>query len=158
MHLQRIYNFLLFHAIILSVLDVNGLYFTRLYYFWDKPINPRPSANCCFFAYFSVLQKKNIKRSPNGMKPSGELIFGMDEIQETWSRRQGSFEEATRQGGAPYPPGRAALPRGRLVASLTSTLSSWIAFVPKKILAKVSFRLIFLFCEHWNRQKNNNLH
>ena len=33
--LQRIYNFLLFHAIILSILDVNGLYFTLLYYFWD---------------------------------------------------------------------------------------------------------------------------
>ena len=33
--LQRIYNFLLFHAIILSVLDDNGLYFTLLYYFWD---------------------------------------------------------------------------------------------------------------------------
>ena len=33
--LQRIYNFILFHAIILSVLDVNGLIFTLLYYFWD---------------------------------------------------------------------------------------------------------------------------
>ena len=27
-----------------------------------------------FFAYFSVSQKRNIKRSPNGMKPSGELF------------------------------------------------------------------------------------
>ena len=26
------------------------------------------------FAYFSVSQKKNIKRSPNGMKPSGTLF------------------------------------------------------------------------------------
>ena len=33
--LQRIYNFLLFHAIILSVLDVYGLYYAILYYFWD---------------------------------------------------------------------------------------------------------------------------
>ena len=33
--LRRIYNFLLFHAIILSVLDVHGLYFTLLHYFWD---------------------------------------------------------------------------------------------------------------------------
>ena len=33
--LQRIYNFLLFHAIILPVLDVYGLYFTLLYHFWD---------------------------------------------------------------------------------------------------------------------------
>ena len=27
--------------------------------------------NCCFFAYFSVSEKQNIKRSPNRMKPSG---------------------------------------------------------------------------------------
>ena len=33
--LQRIYNFLLFHAIILPVLDVYGIYFTLLYHFWD---------------------------------------------------------------------------------------------------------------------------
>ena len=33
--LQRIYNFLLFRAIILPVLDVYGLYFTHLYHFWD---------------------------------------------------------------------------------------------------------------------------
>ena len=33
--LQRIYNFLLFHAIILSVLDVYGLYYALLYYFWN---------------------------------------------------------------------------------------------------------------------------
>ena len=26
-----------------------------------------PAQNCFFFAYFSVSQKKNIKRSPNGM-------------------------------------------------------------------------------------------
>ena len=58
-----------------------------------------------FFAYFSVSKKRNIKHSPNGMKPLGELFFGMEAIQETWSRRQGSFEEATRQGGAPYPLG-----------------------------------------------------
>ena len=27
------------------------------------------------FAYFSVSQKRNIKRSPNGMKPLGELFL-----------------------------------------------------------------------------------
>ena len=30
-----------------------------------------PAQNCCFFAYFRVPKKRNIKRSPNGMKPSG---------------------------------------------------------------------------------------
>ena len=28
-----------------------------------------------FFAYFSVSLKRNIKRNPNGMKPSGELFL-----------------------------------------------------------------------------------
>ena len=37
-----------------------------------------------FFAYFSVSQKKNIKRSPNGMKPSGELF-----LEQSQSRRLG---------------------------------------------------------------------
>ena len=64
-----------------------------------------------FIAYFSVLKKSNIKWSPNGMKPSKQnetfrrVIFGMEATQETWSRRQGSFDEATRQEGVPYPLG-----------------------------------------------------
>ena len=28
-----------------------------------------------FFAYFSISQKRNIKRNPNRMKPSGELFL-----------------------------------------------------------------------------------
>ena len=43
-----------------------------------------PAKNCCFFAYFRVSQKKNIKRSPNGMKPSG-MWFS----EWTWSRGLG---------------------------------------------------------------------
>ena len=30
-----------------------------------------PAQNCCFFACFRVSKKRNIKQSPNGMKPSG---------------------------------------------------------------------------------------
>ena len=37
-----------------------------------------------FFAYFNGSQKRNIKRSPNGMKPSGELF-----LEQTQSRRHG---------------------------------------------------------------------
>ena len=56
-----------------------------------------------FFAYFSVSQKRNIKRNPNGMKPSGEWFFRTNVIQRTWSGRQERSEEATRQGGAHAP-------------------------------------------------------
>ena len=62
--------------------------------------------NCCFFAYFRVSQKKNIKRSPKGMKPSGTWFS-----ERTWSRGLGPYvKKATRKprgrGRAyPRPPG-----------------------------------------------------
>ena len=62
----------------------------------------------------------------------GRVIFGMEAIQETWSRRQGSSEEATRQGGA-HPPGRALHPRGPLVAPLTDFFLLYISIYPKTI-------------------------
>ena len=46
-----------------------------------------------FFAYFSVSQKRNIKRSSNGMKPLGESF-----LEQTQSRRLGvDVKEATRR-------------------------------------------------------------
>ena len=54
-----------------------------------------------FFAYFSVLQKRNIKRNPNGMKPLRGSF-----VEQTQSRRLGvDVKEATRQ-----PRGREARP------------------------------------------------
>ena len=54
-------------------------------------------------------------------------------------------------GGRAYPPGRALLPRGRLVASLTSTPSLLDCVCSKKDpregFVPFGFRLIFLFCE-----------
>ena len=43
--------------------------------FGTNLLTQRPSPDCCFFAYFRVLQKRNIKRSPNGMKPSREIFL-----------------------------------------------------------------------------------
>ena len=60
-----------------------------------------PAQNCCFFAYFSVSKKRNIKRSRNGMKPTGEVIFGREATGKTWSARQERNEGATRQGARP---------------------------------------------------------
>ena len=55
-----------------------------------------------FFAYFSVSQKKNIKRSPNGMKPSGAIF-----LEQTWSRGLGvdvkKSPRRPRGRGAPTP-------------------------------------------------------
>ena len=84
----------------------NGLYYTLLYYFWDYPINRRLSPNCCFFAYFSVSKERNIKRSPNGMEPSG-MWFS----EQTWSRGLGVDVKKSmrrpRGREARLPPGRA---------------------------------------------------
>ena len=55
-----------------------------------------PAQNCCFFAYFRVSQKKNIKRN----ETFGNMIFGMNKIQETWTLRKESHEVVTRVGGA----------------------------------------------------------
>ena len=56
-----------------------------------------PAQNCCFFACFRVSKKRNIKRSPNGMKPSGTWFS-----EWTWSGRLGPYVK--------QPTGR---PRGR---------------------------------------------
>ena len=62
-------------------------------------------AQIVVFLPISVFRRKGISSKRN--ETFGRVIFGTEAIQETWSRRQGSFEVATRQGGAPYPPGRA---------------------------------------------------
>ena len=63
-----------------------------------------PTQIAVFFAYFRVSKKRKIKRSPNGMKPSGTWFS-----QQTWSRRlrvgvkkQG---RKARGRGRAYPPG-----------------------------------------------------
>ena len=60
-----------------------------------------PTQNCCFFAYFSVSKKRNIKRSPNGIKSSGTWFS-----HRTWSRRLGpcSKEQKRRSRGWGAPP------------------------------------------------------
>ena len=56
-----------------------------------------------FFAYFSVSKKRNIKRSPNGMKPLGAIF-----LEQMQTRRLGvDVEQQTRR-----PRGCPARPRG----------------------------------------------
>ena len=62
-----------------------------------------PAQITVFFAHFSVSQKRNIKRSPNGMKPSGTWFS-----HRTWSRRLGPYVKKQRRRprgrGRAYPP------------------------------------------------------
>ena len=84
-----------------------------------------PAHIVVFFAYFSVPQKRNIKRSPNGMKPLGELF-----LERKQSRRLGvDVTEASRwpRGReARLPPWACPHPRGPLVAPLTDFFRLYI--------------------------------
>ena len=82
-----------------------------------------PAQNCCFFAYFRVSQKKNIKRSPNGMKPSGTWF-----LQRTRSRRLGPYVK--QPTGKPRGRGRAYPPRARPPPSWAPCCSTDVLLPP----------------------------
>ena len=89
-----------------------------------------PAQIAVFFAYFSVSQKRNIKRSPNGMKPLGESFWNKrnpGDLEWTSSNQRGGHEA----GGAPTPPGRTLHPRGPLVAPPTYFFLLYIPTYPE---------------------------
>ena len=85
-----------------------------------------PAQIALFFAYFSVSQKKDIKRSPNGIKPSGAWF-----LEQTWSRRLGVGikKEVRRPRGRRVRPH----PRGPLAAPPTYFFLLYIPTYPKTI-------------------------
>ena len=58
-----------------------------------------------FFPCFSVSQKRNIKRSPNGMKPSKKLFLERKQYGRLGVHVRGSMRRARGRGGAPTPLG-----------------------------------------------------
>ena len=62
----------------------------------------------------------------------GRVIFGTNVIQRTWSGREETIKEATRQGGAPAPWARPH-PHGPLVAPLTYFFLLYIPIYPENI-------------------------
>ena len=63
----------------------------------------------------SVFRIKGYQTESKRNETFGSVIFGTNMIRETWSTSQGSFEVATRQGGAPAPlgaPPPSGAPRG----------------------------------------------
>ena len=55
------------------------------------------------FLPISVFAEKEYQTESKRNETFGNLIFGTNMIQRTWSGRQETTEEATRQGGAPAP-------------------------------------------------------
>ena len=84
-----------------------------------------------FFAYFRFSKKRNIKWSPNGMKPSGAIF-----LEQTWSRGLGVEvkKQARRpRAGAPPTGGRAPHPRGLLEHPPTYFFLLYIPMYPENI-------------------------
>ena len=108
-----------------------GFIFHLYIIFGTNLLTGGPAQICCFYAYFSVSRKRNIRRSQNGMKSTGEVIFGRKATQGTWSARQGRYELPTRVGGAP--PGRALHSRGPLEAPPTDFFRLYKSTYPKNI-------------------------
>ena len=79
----------------------------HLYIIFGTNLLTRGPAQIAVFCLFQCFEEKEYQTESKRNETFGRVTFGTEAIQETWSRRQGSFEEATRQGGAPYPPGRA---------------------------------------------------
>ena len=94
----------------------NGIYYALIIIiFGTNLLTEGPVQIAVFFAYFSVSQKRNIKRNPNGMKPSRGSF-----LEQTQSRRLGvDVKEATRR-----PRGRRARPGGRRAPTLVGP--SWL--------------------------------
>ena len=106
--LQRIYNFWLFHAVILSFLDVLQSFYSHcISFFWCSPIDIVSSASWCFLHVFTS-QEINIKRSPNAAKLL-EDFFGA----RGHPVGQGCTWGVPR--GAKHPPGCARKPMHALV-------------------------------------------
>ena len=85
-----------------------------------------------FFCLFQCFTEKEYQTESKRNETFARIIFGTNAIQETWSGRQGSNEEATRQGGVPRGVG-APHPRGPLVATPTYFFRLYILLYPKNI-------------------------
>ena len=81
--LQRIYNFDCSMLLYYLFWMFNG-FIMHFYIIFGTNLLTEGPVQIVVFAYFSVLQKRNIKQSPNGTKPSGELF-----LEQTQSRRLG---------------------------------------------------------------------
>ena len=80
----------------------NGLYYTLLYYFGTNLLTQGP-VQIVVFCLFQCFAEKEYQTESKRNETFGNMIFGTNMTQRTWSGRQETTQEATRQGGAPTP-------------------------------------------------------
>ena len=90
-----------------------------------------PAQNCCFCLFLGFAEKEYQTESKRN-ETIGNVIFGTNVIQRTWSLRKAINEEATRQGGTPNP-WRDLHSRGPLVAPPTYFFLLYIPTYPQTI-------------------------
>ena len=57
-----------------------------------------PAQNCCFFCLFQSFAEKEYQTESKWNETFGNVIFGTNMTQRTWTLRQESNQESTRQG------------------------------------------------------------
>ena len=109
----------------------------------------------CVFSLFLSFTEKEYQTEAKRNKTFIMIFLGPEDTQKTWGGGQNTHEDSTSNRGHPrghaYPPGRALLPRGRLVEFHTSTPSLLDCFQSKKDhregFIPFGLRLVFLFCK-----------
>ena len=89
-----------------------------------------PAQNCCFFCLFQSFAEKEYQTESKRNETFGNVIFGTNVIQRTWTLRQESNQEGTRVEGAPW---ARPLPRGTLGAPPTHSFLLYIHTYPQTI-------------------------
>jgi len=90
-------------------------------------------AQIAVFCLFQCFEGKEYRTESKRNETFGNVIFGTNMIQRTWSLCKAINEEGTRQGGAPTSPRRALHPCGALVAAPTYFLLLYIPIYPGNI-------------------------
>ena len=103
-HLQRIYNFLLFHVVILSFLDVLQSFYSNFIPFFGTNLLTQCLVPVAVFCLFLTSQEINIKQSPNTAKLFVDFLWTRT-LPMGQSSTWGCPEGGTTHQGAPGGPG-----------------------------------------------------
>ena len=82
----------------------NGLYIHFYIIFGTNLLTGGP-VQIAVFCLFQCFAEKEYQTESKRNETFGTIIFGTNSIHEIWCRCEGSFKEATRVQGAPYPLG-----------------------------------------------------
>src|SRR3954470_8708070 len=128
---------------------ISGFIFHFYITFGTNLLTGGPAQNCCFFAYFSVSKKRNIKRSPNGitfLERDFLTEYDPGDLDPMPRKLQGGHEV----GGRALHPQARPHPRGPIEAPPTYFFLLYIPTYPQTIRtgAKKPNSTAATFCIH----------